>query len=124
VAGTKRGPNTIFRFTLDELTVAHFGDFGQPALRPEQRAALGDVDVVFFPVGAGPTTPVVEGVRLLHDLAPRLLVPMHYRSNRIGFLEPAEPFLDALGWPVEEVDQTEAEVRLPGEPTVLKLTFT
>jgi L-ascorbate metabolism protein UlaG (beta-lactamase superfamily) len=30
-AGTERGPNTIFVFTLDGVRVAHFGDFGQPA---------------------------------------------------------------------------------------------
>jgi len=28
VAGTERGPNTIFVFELDGLRVAHFGDFG------------------------------------------------------------------------------------------------
>src|SRR3954466_5698090 len=27
-AGTRRGPNTIFVFTLDGLRIAHFGDFG------------------------------------------------------------------------------------------------
>ena len=55
VAGTQRGPNTIFRFTLDGLRVCHLGDFGQPALRPEQQAAIGEVDVLFLPAGAGPT---------------------------------------------------------------------
>src|SRR6516225_93157 len=55
VAGTQRGPNTIFVFTLDGLRVAHFGDFGQSALRDEQAAAIGDVELVFVPVGGGPT---------------------------------------------------------------------
>jgi hypothetical protein len=41
VAGTRRGANAIVRFELGGLRVAHFGDFGQPALRPEQRAARG-----------------------------------------------------------------------------------
>jgi L-ascorbate metabolism protein UlaG (beta-lactamase superfamily) len=54
-AGTSRGPNTIFVFGLDGLRLAHFGDFGQSALRPEQRAAIGEVDMVFLPVGGGPT---------------------------------------------------------------------
>ena len=53
VAGTERGPNTIFRFELDGTTVAHFGDFGQPSLRPAQREALGEVDVLFLPSAAG-----------------------------------------------------------------------
>src|SRR5689334_15354608 len=40
-AGTARGPNAIVVFSLDGLGIAHFGDFGQAALRPEQRTAIG-----------------------------------------------------------------------------------
>jgi L-ascorbate metabolism protein UlaG (beta-lactamase superfamily) len=43
-AGTQRGLNTIFRFELDGLRLCHLGDFGQPALRPEQQQAIGRVD--------------------------------------------------------------------------------
>lgn len=39
VAGTERGPNTIFVFELEGLRVVHFGDFGQDQLRSEQSAA-------------------------------------------------------------------------------------
>jgi MFS family permease len=34
---------------------SHFGDFGQAELRPEQRKAIGDLDALLLPVGAGPT---------------------------------------------------------------------
>src|SRR5580692_4515618 len=44
-AGTERGPNTIFVFELDGVRVAHFGDFGQSELRPEQAVAIGEVDL-------------------------------------------------------------------------------
>src|SRR5581483_6448203 len=103
----------------------HFGDFGQPALRPEQREALGRVDVVLFPVGGGPTTPAAEGARLLRNLSPRVLVPMHYRTSffDVPFVDPPEPFLESLGWRVEEAG-AEAEVRPGSEPAVLKLTLT
>jgi L-ascorbate metabolism protein UlaG (beta-lactamase superfamily) len=46
-AGTRRGPNAIFCFSLDGLRVCHFGDFGQAELRPEQRRAIGEADVLF-----------------------------------------------------------------------------
>jgi L-ascorbate metabolism protein UlaG (beta-lactamase superfamily) len=97
VAGTRRGPNTIFRFELDGVTVAHFGDFGQRALRPEQREALDRVDVLFLPVGGGPTIPQDAAAALVRDLAPRLVVPMHYRSAAINFLDPPDAFFAALG---------------------------
>ncbi|MGN6274484.1 MAG: MBL fold metallo-hydrolase [Solirubrobacterales bacterium] len=92
-AGTERGPNTIFAFTLDGLRLAHFGDFGQTALRPEQRAALTDIDLLFLPVGAGPTIGAQQAAAIVNELSPRWVVPMHYRTPRIGFLEPADEFL-------------------------------
>lgn len=44
VAGTERGPNTIFGLELDGLRIAHRGDFGQRELRPEQLAARSVAD--------------------------------------------------------------------------------
>jgi L-ascorbate metabolism protein UlaG (beta-lactamase superfamily) len=92
-AGTERGPNTIFVFTLDGLRVAHFGDFGQAALRDEQAAAIGEVDLIFVPVGGGPTADAAEARAIVDRLSPKWVVPMHYRTPKIGFLEPADAFI-------------------------------
>jgi L-ascorbate metabolism protein UlaG (beta-lactamase superfamily) len=92
-AGTARGPNTIFVFELDGIRVAHFGDFGQKGLREEQETAIGDVDLLIIPVGAGPTIGAEQAELIVERLAPRWVVPMHYRTPRIGFLETAEDFL-------------------------------
>jgi L-ascorbate metabolism protein UlaG (beta-lactamase superfamily) len=123
VAGTRRGPNTIFVFSLDGLRVAHLGDFGQPALRPEQRAAIGAVDVLFLPVGGGPTIGGAPAADLVRELAPRLVVPMHYRTEAVDFLDPPDAFLGALGARSERPDASEAEVDdllgEPGDPTVV-----
>jgi L-ascorbate metabolism protein UlaG (beta-lactamase superfamily) len=93
-AGTERGPNTIFVFALDGVRCCHFGDFGQHALREEQAAAIGDVDLLMLPVGAGPTIGPEQAVQIVERLRPRWVVPMHYRTPRIGFLDPVEPFLE------------------------------
>lgn len=93
-AGTQRGPNTIFAFTLDGARVCHFGDFGQPELRAPQASAIGSVDLLFLPVGGGPTIGAGEAWEIVETLRPRWVVPMHYRTERIGFLEDAEPFLE------------------------------
>ena len=95
-AGTQRGPNTIFVFSLDGLRIAHFGDFGQRSLRDEQAAAIGEVDLVFLPVGAGPTIGAQHAATIVERLGPRWVVPMHYRTPRISFLEPADAFLEAM----------------------------
>jgi L-ascorbate metabolism protein UlaG (beta-lactamase superfamily) len=109
-AGTERGPNTIFCFSLGGLRICHLGDFGQPALRPEQREAIGEVDVLIVPVGGGPTIGGAAAADLVRSVAPRLVVPMHYRTDAVNFLESPEEFLDALGARVERVEASEAEV--------------
>lgn len=121
VAGTQRGSNVIFRFELDGLQVAHLGDFGQPALRPEQRVALGAVDVLFVPVGAGPTIPAAGAAQLVREVEPRLVVAMHFRTELVGFLDPPDAFLEALGSRVERLSGNElvAEELLPSAPVVV-----
>ena len=96
VAGTERGPNTIFAFDLDGVRVAHFGDFGQSALRPEQAAVLEGIDLLFLPVGGGPTIGAEQAQEIVEALAPRWVVPMHYRTHRIGFLETEEEFVELM----------------------------
>jgi L-ascorbate metabolism protein UlaG (beta-lactamase superfamily) len=94
-AGTQRGPNTIFVFELDGVRVCHMGDFGQKGLREEQAAAIGEIDLLFVPVGGGPTLGAEQAALVVERLKPRWVVPMHYRTPRIGFLETADAFLDA-----------------------------
>jgi L-ascorbate metabolism protein UlaG (beta-lactamase superfamily) len=122
VAGTARGPNTIYCFSLGGLRVCHLGDFGQAALRPEQRAAIGDVDLLFVPAGGGPTIGGEPAAALVRELAPRLVIPMHYRTSQISFLDPADEFLEALGAPVERLDSSELtieELRASDAPTTV-----
>ena len=104
-AGTERGPNTIFVFGLDGVRVAHFGDFGQASMRDEQAAAIGKVDLLFVPVGAGPTIGAGQAAEIARRLGARWVVPMHYRTERVNFLESPDAFLDEIG-----------EVHRVGEP--------
>jgi L-ascorbate metabolism protein UlaG (beta-lactamase superfamily) len=120
-AGTSRGPNTIFAFELDGLSVAHMGDFGQSELREEQAAHLEGLDLLFLPVGGGPTIDGGQAAEIVRRLRPRWAVPMHYRTPRISFLDTEEAFVDAL----VEVERLEhpafetADLRGAGETLVV-----
>jgi L-ascorbate metabolism protein UlaG (beta-lactamase superfamily) len=115
VAGTKRGPNTIFVFELGGVRVAHFGDFGQRALRDEQAAAIGALDLLLVPIGGGPTLDAEQAAQVVERLRPRWIVPMHYRTHRVDWLEPPDAFLErmanVLRLPSPEFDTAE----LPGD---------
>jgi L-ascorbate metabolism protein UlaG (beta-lactamase superfamily) len=90
VAGTKRGANTIFRFALDGLRVAHFG-------------------VLMLPVGGFATVGGEPAAAIVRTLRPRLVVPMHYRTEALSFLDPPDEFLEALGARIERLDGSKLE---------------
>jgi len=121
-AGTQRGANTLVAFTLGGLRVAHLGDLGQRALRDEQVAALGPVDLLFLPVGGGPTQDAEQAAATAARLGARLVVPMHYRTERIDFLDPVDPFLAQFDPAQVQRSETPVfQVELPGdgEPPVV-----
>jgi L-ascorbate metabolism protein UlaG (beta-lactamase superfamily) len=92
-AGTERGHNVMYVFDFAGLRVAHLGDLGQRELRPEQAAALGTVDLLFVPVGDGPTIGADQATDVAATLSAKVIVPMHYKTERIDFLEPVDAFV-------------------------------
>lgn len=113
VAGTQRGANVMFALTLGGLRVAHLGDLGQRALREEQLAALGTVDLLFVPVGDGPTIGALQAATIASQLSARWIVPMHYRTARTSFLEPVDDFV-ACAAHVARLDESGFELESLG----------
>jgi L-ascorbate metabolism protein UlaG (beta-lactamase superfamily) len=111
--GALRGANLLLRWEMDGLSLCHFGDFGQKALRPEQVEALGKVDILFLPVGGdpqkGPTVDAEGAARIVDVLAPHLIFPMHYATPAVNFLQPVDHFLRLMRR-VEEKDSTTTEL--------------
>ena len=61
----------------------------------------------------------------MRAVRPRLVVPMHYRTDAVNFLDPPDAFLDALGARVERLDASELEAEdflgTADQPTVVLL---
>jgi len=94
--GKLRGENIIHLFHVDGMKVAHCGDLGcDPA--PELKEKLKDLDVMMIPVGGFYTINGAEAKTLIDELKPRVVVPMHYRSEKFGFgfdvIDTVEDFL-------------------------------
>jgi L-ascorbate metabolism protein UlaG (beta-lactamase superfamily) len=108
-AGTQRGPNTLFVFTFGGMRIAHLGDLGQEALREPQLAALGTVDLLLIPVGGGPTIGAEQARAIVDAVEAKIVVPAHYRTERIDFLEPIDRFADQFA-DVERLDGSVLEL--------------
>jgi L-ascorbate metabolism protein UlaG (beta-lactamase superfamily) len=120
VAGTERGPMTIFCFTVGGVRFCHLGDFGQTALRPEQRQAIGDVDVLMIPVGGGSTLDGPAAAAIARELEPTVIVPMHYQTAGVPHFGPLDPFLEEMrDWRVERLDSGEFELDGVGERRIV-----
>ena len=91
--GRLRGENTIFCFSLDGIRICHLGDLGH-ILSPSQIREIGPVDMLFLPVGGRYTIDARDADEVMDQLNPALVVPMHYRTEKLCFeLNGLEDFL-------------------------------
>lgn len=82
--GTLRGSNTIIKWTLDGITFAHFGDFGEDKLSDAQYEKLKDTDVIFIPCGGFYTIDATKAHSIIQRLKPKIAILMHYRTGEYG----------------------------------------
>jgi len=91
--GSRRGTNIVFAFEFPEWTVVHLGDLGH-ILSPQQVEAINQVNVLLIPVGGTFTVGPEEAKKIVEQLQPNVVVPMHYKTKYIKFdLRPVEDFL-------------------------------
>jgi L-ascorbate metabolism protein UlaG (beta-lactamase superfamily) len=69
--------NSIFVFEIEDLCIAHLGHLHH-VLLPEQLAELGIVDVLLAPIDGRYTMSQSEMVRVIEQISPSLVIPMHY----------------------------------------------
>ena len=98
--GQERGASTIYTLELEELRLCHLGDLGQRELNPEQLEKIGEVDILMVPVGGIFTIDGREAVKIISQIEPKIIIPMHYYLPKLktkNKLDDADKFLKALG---------------------------
>jgi len=81
-SGAARGENTVMVVELDGLRVCHLGDLGH-VLDQQTAVKLGRIDLLMVPVGGFYTLDVPKVDPLVELLAPRVVIPMHYRTAAV-----------------------------------------
>lgn len=133
VHGKERGPDTITILQTGGLRIVHMGDIGETVLTDAQIAAIGRVDVLMIPVGGFFTVDGAQAARLVEQLKPRVIIPMHYRTQMLNAdlhakLHPRDEFLSAMQGKAQIIYAKARDLKLspktlPKTPTIYVLRY-
>ena len=79
----KQEENTIFKIECNGMRLCHLGRLGTKPT-PEQLEQIGDVDVLFVPVGEDGTIDAKKAKEVIEQIEPRLMIPMLYTEEALA----------------------------------------
>ncbi|MBI4128153.1 MAG: MBL fold metallo-hydrolase [Parcubacteria group bacterium] len=94
--GNERGTLTIFQILFEGIKLGHLGHLGRP-LSKEQLELLGDINILFLPVGGHDALSASEAIELINEIEPAIAVPLHVRTPGLPALTPLSDFLKKVG---------------------------
>ena len=96
--GKERGANTIYTIEVEAMRICHLGFLGQHELTSGQVELIGNVDVLMIPTGGAETIGSKSAAAIVHQLEPRLVIPMQYApAGAKGKMESVDMFLKEMG---------------------------
>jgi L-ascorbate metabolism protein UlaG (beta-lactamase superfamily) len=123
--GQSRGADTIFVLQVDGLRICHLGDLGT-LLSAGQLKQIGRVDVLMIPVGGYYTIDAAKAWKVIAQLKPRIVLPMHYKTpaSKVDVLSGIGPFIKGQRNLVRQKGAlTLTPQNLPKETTVYALPY-
>lgn len=82
--------NVIFTFNVSDIRFCHLGAQGT-RLTPEQLEKVGEVDILFVPVGGKGCVDAKKAKEIIEQIEPRIVVPMMYDEDSLS------AFLSVMG---------------------------
>jgi L-ascorbate metabolism protein UlaG (beta-lactamase superfamily) len=70
--------NTIYQVVLEGMNMVFLGALGDPEIDPKILGELGNIDILFVPIGGGDVLEVPQASKLAVKLEAKLIIPMHY----------------------------------------------
>ncbi len=90
--GEKFGLNTIYKLKFEDIRICHLGDFGEKDLRPETKEAIGEIDILFIPIGGDSVLDAQGAAKVVSQIEPKIAIPMHYKDSKT-----LKKFMDEFG---------------------------
>ncbi len=91
--GEKHGRNTIYTFTMEDITLCHMGDFGEKTLGREAIEKIGEPDILFLPVGGETVMDPQTASKIAVQLEPKIVIPMRYDAGPGKTRDPLKEFV-------------------------------
>lgn len=88
--------NTVYLVEMDDMVFCHLGSLNKP-LTEAQVEAMGDVDVLFVPIGGEHALTPAGATEVIGQIGPRIVVPMRYRIGDDAGKRALGEFASALG---------------------------
>jgi len=92
--------NGAFIYTLETegIKICHLGKINQSELSSELVGLLGEIDLLFIPIGGGDSLEAKTAVKIMAQIEPKIIIPMNYKIAGLKEkLESIEGFLKLLG---------------------------
>lgn len=123
VLGIPVGVTTIYRIEAEEVSLAHLGHFAG-TLDDATIERLGDVDVLFVPVGGNGVCTAKQANVALEQIEPRIAIPIQYRVRESTLpYDGPEAFCKEAGCSPKDAEErirvTEKEI--PTDEMVVKM---
>ncbi len=105
--GKERGLNTVYIIKMEDMALAHLGDFGEEKLSEEQVEKIGDIDILMIPIGGTYTINYKEAVEIIQQIEPKIVIPMHYKIEGLKLdIDGPEKFLKEMGLTPEKAEKS------------------
>jgi len=101
--GETEAVNTIYSVELEDMLLVHLGALADVELSKEARENMGEIDVLFVPIGSEGVLSPAKAHELAVSLEPKIIIPMHWSG--IGQPKALETFLKEAGNGSEKVDK-------------------
>ena len=99
--------NVAFSIEIGTINVCHLGDISVP-MSTRMIDELKPVDVVLMPTGGNCTLDMDQVFQTLQDLDPKIVVPMHYKTEGVDLaIDPIDNFARRMG-----LDEIQPQPRL------------
>lgn len=91
-------PTTLYSILMEDIRLGFLGSLKQKELTDKQLEDLGNVDILFVPVGGNTVCDAEEAVNIVSQVEPSIVVPMHYHQKGLKTkLDPVDKFLKEIG---------------------------